>query len=693
MAAIVNHNTHTVFMAQAAIEEMHDIVWQTLSNPLSPMGNRLEVMAAVASGGEFELDLKSDLKFSNNLMSGQKKTVTKEQKKPTTAIIEATARLHNFRHIYYSPTGVYSNPTPYYISPDKGEGGNPAAGPSGTHQDFFGFITYTVKAQHGIITRTVKQSRPLKITNMSPMGRQYVLFEMDSGQGKSLNEGSALYIFGNDDARIRMDGPYNLEVGGYHTGLKGSSGAFSLSPENLPGDSATSLTYPQASKWYDNAYVPSPKWLTGCMPYCHGGRLSAFGGGAVTIQLCCLLPGLGSDQMGIFAQPNQQSWLSAKVPNSEQNFSLTGAPGVFNPFRGLLYRSGSDYDAPMGVADSWDPAKEQEIRHEGVIVGTYRTHKMQKTCICIPVYCWAVLCINICTHIWWGDPGSDMQDYYAYKGDEKPSVDWLATGMSIGMGIIGSFNVGGGTGWAGGLFAGGSATMNAAGGLLKSVGSQLAGNFMLGFSAADAFKNVQGVQPLNPDEIPNVFPQGFRILNRAAVRHFRTMDEAMWKKDTLLMDGGFWVDDINYNHNFKYVGKGFLASIANEFSGDPTVREIIPRNDNDFLTLFYLNTNPEKPLKIDAGLMKASLYSMTSIAPQRNFGLVGNLMTSTVNKEKFTKDVALTYWNKKLSEVDDYTDYNVLSVSPKIEAYVDVIMERTGTGTGDDGVEVIIGSL
>ncbi|MCJ8345798.1 hypothetical protein MJH12_09675, partial [bacterium] len=324
--SVINHSTHTRFMAQAAMEEMHVIAYEMLCDPRKASARKksLEIIKAVYGGGNYELDLLDKLQFSNRLESRQKKSKGKSSKKSKKkyqiTISEAKAEFHDFSHILYNSLGLYRDPNPFYASPDM-EGGVPSAGPSGTHQDFYGFITYTVKVQHGPVVKTLTQSRSVKLVNMKPMARKYVVYEMDPGNNKSLNEGSGFYIYGNEEARIKMDGPYRLDVGGINNGLTELGGGFGGGAFNWSGSengaAGDVIAYPKAEddKWWDDSFVPPPKQLETCNLMIDAGRLSGKKFGiSVAVGFCCLALGIGTDQQGM-AIPGGLShkWNSAKV--------------------------------------------------------------------------------------------------------------------------------------------------------------------------------------------------------------------------------------------------------------------------------------------------------------------------------------------------------------------------------------------
>ena len=109
--SLINHRQHARFMALSAVEEMHNILWIKLSNPMTATDTRKEVIQAVLGGGVYEMDLLSELKRSNKLYNKQEKATSFNKSKATISIFEATAEFHNFKTITYSATGLYSNLT------------------------------------------------------------------------------------------------------------------------------------------------------------------------------------------------------------------------------------------------------------------------------------------------------------------------------------------------------------------------------------------------------------------------------------------------------------------------------------------------------------------------------------------------------------------------------------------------------
>mgnify|MGYP003333679843 CR=1 FL=1 len=273
--ALINHRTHARFMAVGAMEECHDLLWNMLSNPIRSTSKRLEVLTSIISGGSYELDLHSELKLAHQMKDGQQKTKLRSQSSRK-AILEATVKFHNFKPIPYSSNGLYAVPATFYRSPDGGSGGRPAAGSSGTHPDFYGWMTMKIKSQHGLIVKTIEQSRPIKIITATPMAKDYVVFEIEPSQMQSLNEGPGFYINGNGDGRIRLIGPYQIDVEGKADGkaktfLNHKKSVAGISyPNNIGGKSR--------EKWFEDAWVPAPKVLSNCPWWSHGSRPKLLGG-------------------------------------------------------------------------------------------------------------------------------------------------------------------------------------------------------------------------------------------------------------------------------------------------------------------------------------------------------------------------------------------------------------------------------
>jgi hypothetical protein len=680
--SLINHRTHARFMAIAALEEMHDIVWNSVSNPIKSDSNRLEMLTSIVSGGDFEIDLHSKLKYAHKVERKQKK-VTKERKKATSAILEATARFHNFQLIKYSvQQNIYANPTTFYTSPDGGSGGKPAAGQQGTHPDFFGWVTYKVKAQHGIVTKTVEQTRPVKVVTTTPMGKEYVVFEMEPSQNQSLNEGPGFFVQGNDEARIRIIGPYQLDVEGKKDGK--AQGWM----DHLDSDGGYSYPDWAGDKWYDDAMIPKPKGISTCPWFgTNGGRPNLISGGTVAVSPyiplpCCPHPlALPIDYVAQFMKPDSQQWIAGEIDTGEQNFSLYGPDGDVL-FKGLLYQNGGKYEEAQGITEDWDPDPEMEIRHEGMIIGNYKTYSTQVIKVTFPITT-VYVTLYFCVYAWFGGEKEPIQAIYSLRGDEEPETDWA--GVIIG----GLLDVAGGLSMAGSMA--GKTGIQAVGAVAGGIGKQLLAKKFLGGATT-----VGDGDAISPESIPNVFPEGFRMLPRAAVRHFSTLEEAMWKKDKLLLDGIFWVDDMVAKKDISYIGKGSLAMLGGPFSTAGEFKKVEPEMENrDFLNIFYLNMAQDQGLKVSAPYMKASVYSHTSIDPQEPMVLIGNLMTGTIRKAEMTDDLVVTYWNEKLNDIseEDYQkDFRVVSMSPKIEAYSEVSFQLS-QGTGDDGIQLIVPTI
>lgn len=693
--SLTNHRQHARFMALSAIEEMHNIMWNRVSNPINVTAARNDMIESVVGGGEYEIDLRADLKYSNILYMRQTNTGAKNQKKATTSIFEAKARFHNFRPIVYSSTGIYSNPNPYYRSPDGAVGGLPAGGPQGTHQDYYGWVTYTVKAQHGIVSKEMTQSRPIKIVDMTPMAREYALFEMESAQGASLNEGPGFYIEANDVGRIRMDGPYYIDVEG---GSDGKAISWGNRKKATGG-----LSYPEFSKnrWSDDSYVPGPKWVTYCPGWASvggsgGKRLRLHNGASISVMymvcLCC--PALVLIPIDVIAQqmqPTTQQYIAAKVKEGQQTFSLTGRDGNVK-FKGLLYASDAGYEAPQGIAENWNPDKDFEVRHEGVIVGTYKTYKSKLMRTCGPPITtpWGV--IHTCIFAWSTSEGPEFQQIYAYKGDEDPEIDWMGTLIGAAMDIGTGMTMGGGLTWAkgGGLTGFNLATFTP---IMKGIGQQL----MFQTAGAMLGGNLDPGRVPTPQQITNVFPSGFRLMHRAAVRHFANMDEALWKKDKLLLDGVTWIDNLNSKvREIKYIGKGTITAFTTGFTPEQKLPKILPDDDGkDFLNLWFHGGPNGDFLTTDAEQLQLSLYASNGINPKRDLDIIGNYITSTIRKSELDKDTDIIYWREKLhdpSKAEFLKEYRVVSMSPKIEAINDIML-KVNRGVGADGVDVIVDDL
>ena len=101
--SLINHRQHARFMALSAVEEMHNILWIKLSNPMTATDTRKEVIQAVLGGGVYEMDLLSELKRSNKLYNKQEKATSFNKSKATISIFEATAEFHNLKRLLTVP--------------------------------------------------------------------------------------------------------------------------------------------------------------------------------------------------------------------------------------------------------------------------------------------------------------------------------------------------------------------------------------------------------------------------------------------------------------------------------------------------------------------------------------------------------------------------------------------------------------
>lgn len=691
--SVINHSVHTRFMARAAMEEMHVITYEMLCDPRKPtaLKKSLEVIKTVYGGGSYDLDLLDKLQFASRLESKQTKTKSsnskkKSKKKYKITILEARAQFHDFSHILYNSLGLYQQPGPFYASPDM-EGGVPSAGPSGSHQDFYGFITYKVTVQHGPVEKTLSQTRSVKLVNMKPMGRKYVVYEMDPAQNKSLNDGEGFYIFGNNEGRIRMLGSYRLDVGGINSGLTSVDGGFGGGAFSWSGsdndEAGKILSYPLEGDgvWWDPAYVPPPKQLPTCNLWVDAGRLSGSkGGGAVALGFPCIGIGIGTDQQGMATPASfSHKWNSAKVKPDEQNFSLTGRPGNFSAFKGLLYKPGDPMDQPMGVTEDgiFEPEEKTEIRHEGNIIGNYKIHKLTKI-----AYQFWIGYVPVTAHAWFGMGEEDFQAIYALQGDKEPKVNVLMAIIGDAIGAVGSYGV---TGFAG-MAKNAVSQISGSGGLMGMVNGIFGDK--TGFGAFDG-------KVVGPADINKYFPTGFRPINRAAVRRFPNLQASFWKKNKFLMDGVFWIDEVKAKKDFKYIGKGYIATSDGFVSQGATVKGVGPdKKDRDHLNFFIESSNPGgDPFKIDSKEIIASIYSRNGILPNKDgFNLFGNMISSNIFKENLEHDMNVVYDNNKLAlDEEEYSSWMVMSLSPKIDAFSQT-MKRLG-GDGDDGVQNIVDGL
>ena len=689
--SLINHRTHARFMAIGAMEEIHDLLWNMLSNPMQSTNKRLEMLTSIIAGGSYEMDLHSELKLAHNIELKQKKTKTLSNS-ASTAILEASVKFHNFKLIPYTrDNSLYANPTTYYRSPDGGSGGRPAAGPMGTHPDFYGWMTVKVKSQHGLVTKSIEQSRPVKIITATPMGKDYVVFEMEPSQMQSLNDGPGFYINGNVDGRIRIVGPYQLDVEGKSNGKAKS---FSRHKKSVGGKS-----YPRkfiglrnnvGDKWFNDSWIPSPKVVSTCS-WTHGSRPYFMGGFGQSYPvpyapICCPNIPLTLDLTPPMMEATNQQWIAGSIDKGKQNFSLTGIDGR-QAFKGLVYKNNAKYGEPDGVTEDFNPEPGTQIRHEGIIIGNYKTFGINVPVRfpvpvppgVIPLVPWGGFS---CSYMWTGGEKQPIQALYAFRGDEKPEVNWSGI-------IIGAL-----TDAVGGLMLGGSLKgleggWKIAGAYAKGIGGMLIADQLLG----DSLK-VGDHKAIDPADIPNVFPEGFRMVSRAAVRHFATLDEALSGNGKLLLDGIFWVDNMTAKKDLKYIGKGTIAQLSSGLSAPAELKQVRPERENrDFLNIFYLD--PQNALRLNGKEIHASIYAHASVNPLVNTLIRGNLMTSRIRKKDMEKSLGVTYWFQKLSGISDedyQKNYRIVSMSPKIEAYSEVSFAKK-SGTGDDGVEPILGTI
>ena len=200
-----------------------------------------------------------------------------------------------------------------------------------------------------------------------------------------------------------------------------------------------------------------------------------------------------------------------------------------------------------------------------------------------------------------------------------------------------------------------------------------------------------------PQDVTGVFPSGFRMINRAAVRRFSTLDEAMWKNGQLLLDGVTWVDDLNTKvRDIEYIGKGTIASIATDFAKEQTIPAIRAKDETkDFMNLWFMGGPQGGFLNAKGDYLQLSLFSSNGLNPKKDILLLGNYITGTIRKSEIENRLDLLYWADMLYDptVEDYQkDFRIISMSPQIEAISEVIF-KLNKGAGEDGVETIVPTI
>ena len=117
-------------------------------------------------------------------------------------------------------------------------------------------------------------------------------------------------------------------------------------------------------------------------------------------------------------------------------------------------------------------------------------------------------------------------------------------------------------------------------------------------------------------------------MHRAAVRHFANIDEALWKKDKLLLDGVTWIDNLNSKvREIKYIGKGTITSFNAGFTPEQKLPKILPDDDSkDFLNLWFHGGPNGDFLTTDAEQLQLSLYASNGINPKRDLDIIGNIL-------------------------------------------------------------------
>lgn len=388
--ALANYSVHTRFFSLAAMEEATTLIHQKLSDPTAVNTWKEELIQATFEGKDLEKNITEELKILELLNSptfkdpndpggfqggdrvfdfAKKKLLEKSKVK----LVDASIRFHHFKPIRFDSQNppIYSDPTRYYRDQ---LGIQPPLAPVG---DYFGFCTIIIKAAFGAVERTLAITRDIKISNNEPVGRNYALFAFgnpDPTQSRmDLNGSEKMLINAMGLGRIRIKGPYYLDVEGYPDGT---------------GGSPKGLSYPTGS-WDDYSFIPSPRGITvngflfGSGKISRPDKTNGNSGLSIGVGSTGGLSFILSGDPGYKATPEVQNYWAGSIPEGEQGFSITGYSSQPTFWRGLIYGQSGSLDKPIGDFQSMANLKgKNEARIEGALIGNYNQMNFTKRHFC-----------------------------------------------------------------------------------------------------------------------------------------------------------------------------------------------------------------------------------------------------------------------------------------------------------------------
>jgi hypothetical protein len=379
--AMINHNTHAHYVAYAAMEEATVFLHQALTHPSITHNNspwRNEMLKSILNSGQYKRDITDTLQTAQLLygnvlgdpygapdpggFQGGGRVFDYEAYQRNLQnrgkIKEATVEFHHFNPIKFHESVGYDDDKAYYMDPLGYSSGAPKG-------DMWGFYTIKVKAQFGIVERDFILTRDVKISNNAPIARQYVAFFTDVPDGGSqesdLNSPGNFYIDGKGAGKIFIQGPYVIEAEGISDGTQ--------------GDGPAGLNYTEeGAEWNQYGFLPTPRAITSCLIGSSIKRPWNTSGGGVSagVGSSCFSVPIPWDP-GNMGQPEIQTYWAGATDVGKQSFSISGAPGSFHTWKGVLFKKGAKSAAPQG---EWDGVLDSiplnsEARVEGMLLGKY----------------------------------------------------------------------------------------------------------------------------------------------------------------------------------------------------------------------------------------------------------------------------------------------------------------------------------
>ncbi|PCJ20367.1 MAG: hypothetical protein COB02_04855 [Candidatus Cloacimonadota bacterium] len=402
--SIVANNTQARMLSRAVVEEITQIMHERLSDPLRPRVWKVPLLSKVFEFKDYTvtfdpneletLKILNGKDFKNTInpggFQGGERIVPIVNNEGKTAlraeIIKAEVKFHNFSYMLFSSFPKYNNPNNYYRDVLNRQGGQVPRG------DFYGFATIFVRMKYGLVEKDYYVTKDIKVTNNEPIGKNYVAFFGGSPPttvgNMDLNTPGKFEISAREKGRILMMGPYFLDVEGNPDGT---------------GGAASKRTF--SNGWDSLAFMPSPRGIQICDSILSTGierpdKKSGNMGISIGIGGSGCLGVVMSGDAGYKGNPEFQDYWAAGIEKGKQNFTITGPPGQFNLWQGLLFKEDSDGgkstgkkgESVSGTADSEIPVGEfntiagipsgHEGRVEGTLVGNYShiSYKKHHTC-------------------------------------------------------------------------------------------------------------------------------------------------------------------------------------------------------------------------------------------------------------------------------------------------------------------------